>query len=696
MMPSPDPITLQRVLQSAARRLGQRALLEGATIGLGFATLATLLGWPTPPADLRHVAFGIALALLGAALRYSRTALTPAAAARALEARAPECRNLLITATELHASPSAGYVETLVLERASALAGTLSVSVLIPLGRSLRGAGLALLLWGAAVAWRHDTVRAVITPAGASSGAPDVMSLEVEVLPPAYSGRAAEKVTDPARITMLQGSRLRFRGRANADRVSIETLEGTATLPVTSGNAFTGEVTVAGDGFVALTPIAAGGAAGARRLIGVTVLPDESPRVRITVPGRDLGVPDGNRSIAVTIDARDDIGLATLTMRAVTVSGSGERFTFREQEIPITVQRQDARQWSAKATLALAPLGLEPGDMVVYRAIATDARPGSVPVESDAWIVEVLSPGSVAAEGFAIDPEQDRYALSQQMVILKTERLLAKRNALSAEAFADSAVELAAEQRRVRAEFVFMMGGEVEDEHGHEGDPNELNEVAEAEAEDELLAGRLQNAGRLALLRGIRFMSLADRLLNSASVPEALRAERQALVEIEKAFARSRIILRALTQREQLDMTRRLTGARDSATGSTRQGDALTRDPQASAMRRLLAELAALQADSGVGAARAARATALAEASLRIDPSSAVLQEVSRLLQGTATAYGAGGDDRSAALLDSASLTLSRVMTRTGPIAPGRRLEWDGVRLRGAATDAIRQRGGQP
>jgi len=101
---------------------------------------------------------------------------------------------------------------------------------------------------------------------------------------------------------------------------------------------------------------------------------------------------------------------------------------------------------------------------VVYRGLALDRRPGAAPVESDAFIVEIVSAGDAMAEGFSIDERQDKYALSQQMVIIKTERLIAKLPTLSKDALVEQALGIAAEQRSVRAEIVFMMGGEFEDE----------------------------------------------------------------------------------------------------------------------------------------------------------------------------------------------------------------------------------------
>ncbi|MEO5569220.1 MAG: hypothetical protein ABIR92_12050, partial [Gemmatimonadaceae bacterium] len=175
------------------------------------------------------------------------------------------------------------------------------------------------------------------------------------------------------------------------------------------------------DGFIALRSDSA-----TRRLIGLTVTPDQAPRVRVTAPGKDMFLADAKRRIPVAIEARDDISVASLKLRYTRVSGSGERFTFTEGELPIAINRPSNKEWRAQGTIDLGALQLQQGDMLVYRGAATDGRPGSVISESDAFIMEITSPGSIAAEGFSADDEMDKYALSQQMVILKTERLLAR------------------------------------------------------------------------------------------------------------------------------------------------------------------------------------------------------------------------------------------------------------------------------
>src|SRR5687768_9947287 len=128
----------------------------------------------------------------------------------------------------------------------------------------------------------------------------------------------------------------------------------------------------------------------------------------------------------------------------------------------------------------------------------------------------------------------------------------------------------AAEQRRVRAEFVFMMGGELAEEVTGATGISELNEEEEAEAGDDILAGRLANRGRVSLVRAIRSMSEADAKLGVIDVAGALAAELVALEHLQNAFSRTRYILRTLTLRERLDLTRRLTGTLTDATRDVR------------------------------------------------------------------------------------------------------------------------------
>jgi hypothetical protein len=167
------------------------------------------------------------------------------------------------------------------------------------------------------------------------------------------------------------------------------------------------------------------------------------------------------------------------------------------------------------------------------------------------------------------------------------------------------------EQRMVRAEVVFLGGGEVEDE------------VEEAAKSDELSEGRLQNTGRAEMLRAINAMSRAEAHLSDGRAVEALAFERQALASLERALDRRRYFLRTLPDRSRIDMARRLTGERKDARAWMRDVQDAFQDeaPAPRATRRAISEVAAAAVNpADANAVLAARVAS-------VDPSSKELQD---------------------------------------------------------------------
>jgi hypothetical protein len=376
-------------------------------------------------------------------------------------------------------------------------------------------------------------------------------------------------------------------------------------------------------------------------MMPIVVTPDALPAVRLTAPGRDLTYAGGNPRIAFDARATDDFGLRSLTLRYTKVSGSGENFEFHEGEIPLAVKRANARDWDGSASRSLAELNLKEGDMLVYRAVAADARPGDGSATSDAFFIEISKLGVAAGDAFTLPQEESKYALSQQMLIVKTERLNQRRAALPAADFAEQALNLAVEQRMIRAEFVFMLGGEVNDEE------------VEAEQSVELQAGRLQNRGQRDLRAATIAMSQAEKLLTGASTAEALVAERAAVTALQRAFSRDRYILRALATRSQLDPARRLTGSLGEANGWRRVAPDTPANRRTALLQDLLKGIAELtvrprpdttetlkpdatEAASGIpGVSGFSRthALVLAEEAIRLDPASASMRQAATALQ---------------------------------------------------------------
>jgi hypothetical protein len=348
-------------------------------------------------------------------------------------------------------------------------------------------------------------------------------------------------------------------------------------------------------------------------------------------------------------------------------------------------------------------LELSPGDLFVYYAVATDARPDAAAgrAVSDSFVIEIGKPGTAIAGGFAIPPDEDRFAISLNALIQKTEKLHARRATTPASEFTDAALALAVEQRMVRTEFIFTMGF-----HGHVQD-----EEVEAEHSHEIQEGRMENRGQAEMLQATRLMTLAERHLTATDTGEALKSQRGALAAVQRALSRHRYFLRTLPTTGEIDLTRRLTG--DLTTASSARWPATDRptDERPARARVALADLAQLsraleylagdrpwRATDAVVKNRAsltALATTSATRVLSLDPASVSLQKASTALTQAAGHITAGRTRDALTLVRNAA---DAVLPLAQPPARASRSDAPSVpaepALRGAVVDALRQRGG--
>jgi hypothetical protein len=685
----PDEKAVDSFLDRVRRRLILLFALEGAAAGCLVGAVAAIAGSGPLVVTTAVIAGALLRVSSGESWRWGWWR-SRATIARLAERRTPLGRNLIVTAAEMTGDVKP-YVREVINTRAGNLAAQLDPAVLFPARRT----AIALVVAAGTLASSLLRPSPPITTSSRSpavAGAPVIRSVRVTIVPPAYSSLPIVNASNPASIEALASSRIDLRIDAAASGIRVETLSGVHDVsPGDTG--FLASVVAESDGFIAVEPRDAAGATGQRWLIGLSVTPDRAPRVTLSSPGRDLFFSTVPGSIPVVVNANDDLALASLRLRYTAVSGSGERFTFVERDVPIGVNAATPREWTGRGTWRLDELGLAPGDLVVYRAVATDRRPGAPPVESESYVVEVVTPGAIAAEGFAADDQRDRYAVSQQMVILKTERLIASRSRLPADSIAETSRLLAAEQRQVRAEFVFMMGGELEDMAGDAAGTLELNEVAEAEAEGDLLAGRLQNQGRVDMMRAIRAMSRASAALTDTNLDQALRDERAALDNLMRAFARSRFILRALTQRERIDLERRLSGSLTLTAGISGPAVEPMVDARTVALRRLLADIAAMSSGDSADV-RDARASQAALALLRADPASDTLRRLAARVQALSRERRSMSAIAVRTRVDSLFRQVALMVARAVPAMPDSRPALDLAVFEGMLRDAL-ERGGR-
>ena len=616
---------VMRFLDRIERRIRLIDLVRSAAIGVLTAATAVLasrlLGVASGPALLAGAASGLIVAVVGAWLRGARR--DASAAAVVVERALPESRNVVFTARELILTPAgtAPWVRRRVVDGAARILSPADPATIVPIGRDLLWLGAAALVATVAMAiapagWAR-LVTALNAPASArnTSAASTAIRVAVTVAPPAYTGLAERHLKDPTAIDIVSGSRITV---ALEGDTSWSIRFGSRVLLAPSAPERRSDIVPAESGYFA---IERGGGSEAR-LIPVTVTPDRAPTVRIETPGRDLLLPAAQGRVPLSVVAGDDFGLASLSLAYTKVSGSGEQFEFTEGTLPLTIARASGRSWRATGTFDLPGLKLEPGDSVVYRAIAQDARPGGLgSSSSDTFFVEIAGPGQVALPGFELPPDRERYALSQQMILLKLQRLRAREATLSREALTQEVDGLSAEQRSVRANFIFLMGGSVEDEEEEAAQSNEIQE------------GRLENSARHEISTAIRFMSEVETALGAVNTGAALPPAKSAVEALQRAFGRNRYFLKTLAERSRIDPSRRLTGDLKQASDWRRLVTPATDDPRTREARLLLSRVLDLTRANGPPPGAVAPAVGrLAEQALAIDPSSADWQKISASL----------------------------------------------------------------
>jgi hypothetical protein len=185
-------------------------------------------------------------------------------------------------------------------------------------------------------------------------------------------------------------------------------------------------------------------------------------------------------------------------------------------------------------------------------------------------------------------------------------------------------------------------------------------------------------------------MSRAATSLTTADLPTALPHERAALTQLERAFSHARIILRALTEHERLDLSRRLTGSLAAASSDTRPRAEAEPERRVIELRRALADVAAVAGGSSFDPAGI---SALAERVLRIESSSREIQQIADRLSQAATELSRGNASGARRSLDESARSIAttlRAKLLDAPTAVNEELNT----LSGALTDALRRSSG--
>lgn len=488
------------------------AALAAAALVLA-ALLVLDLVLPLPAAArrvLRPFPLLAALVPLLLALRRLHPAPSNRRVALLVEERYPELEMLLSTALE---APGEGVVSRAFQARAEARLDSVDLSRFAPLRLQGRTAVLvagvlstalvcALAPGGAPGIWARwarlesaaprQAVAAAgsIAPGGSAASvvadpAFGVLSLTVE--PPAYTARPAWGWSGEEVVAALPGSRVRIQGAlpTGVERVAARVVGG-AELPVRAegegGGWAAGWTLAPGERGLSLEAVA-GGDTVARRVIPIALHTDQPPVVELLEPEQDVVAATASGELRIRALARDDYGVAELHLTWIRSRGSGESFSFEEGEWSWTRLGGEGGRREGEYRLDLAGAGLEPGDVLHVRAIARDHNTVTGPGEgvSRTRVIRIARPEEMAEAttlvGFPIDPEREP-VLSQRMIILLTERLLATAPKLGRDSLVVEAARIADEQARLRKQVGDQAlapttggGDDHAGDHDHDADP---------------------------------------------------------------------------------------------------------------------------------------------------------------------------------------------------------------------------------
>ncbi len=633
---------LQLMAKLDALRTSLRMLAVGAVSVWTMASLAVVLALGVVArlvtgAPSRTVVWLVAtaVALLVAAWRLRVLAtVTRVDAALWAEQHAPDLRYSLVTLAE---QPRASDVDPVQSRLAAYTELTMWQA---PVARALTGERLLMLrrvvlvlaaVGLAAYPWPSQSAAATIarvSPSASSDSAPvpaGRVLARASLLSPTYTSQPERPLAFGETVSALAGSVIRVDADDDANAATLLVQEASdsgagapravTTVPRSAG--WRGVVRVGS------TPLALRlrDPAGERWLM-VTPVADSAPVATLVLPAADTVVLDTSAVLQVRGTVHDDVGLRDSRLEYIVSSGGGEQFTFKSG---VLQSRRGAlgRDLQVQATLDLGALGLKPGDLMHVRIAAHDGNTLTGPSLGTSETRTIRIPrvderDSVAVEQLPPTPV-DKSVLSQRMLLLLTQRLVARTPRIDRATMLRESQRIGTDQAKLRkqvADIVFArLGDSPSGEHAHfagDGHDHSASELATTATPEAVLKAADQATGGVSgmldshgdetpvvavnrpLLEAYNAMWDATRALQGGVPRDALDPMRRALAAIQRARAAERIYLRGTPPAAIVDLEKiRLIGT-DSAKFEARRALSALPAPERRLAERTLHGLALL------------------------------------------------------------------------------------------------------
>jgi hypothetical protein len=541
-----------------AAGLGVLAILSFASLAIH--SLAENTGWHAVAAVLVGAASFVAV------LWTERRLVSLNRVALWVEERVPDLHYALVTAIETPDSEFSKGMEREIERQdiGGATSAALRKRLLPALGAAI-AAGLLLYISPSA-AFGGGSLFSRLGSTRSSAAVPPgsrLSKIDVQVTPPAYTGARTITLDDPSSVPAVVGSRIVIRGEGSSSGITASLNNGSVT------------VGSSGDGWRASLTMPAKPAAltlrdrSFDRIIVLDPKADNPPRIVLSSPVRDTTLRAPQLVLHLDASANDDIGLSGGYFEYLISTGSGEVFSARTITTPV-VRFNGATRGNLSATLDLASLKLNQGDVVSIRAIAQDVNTLSGPglATSDTRTFRIARADeydSVAVDAAAPLPV-DTAAMSQRMLIMMTEKLVKEQKKITRAELVKRSGQIGDLEDKIRKrvhEILYEIeGGGEEAEAGAAPDPTA---TLEGEESDNIRA--VQNPD---LFEAYQQLWAAVRSLQIAEPEPALPPMRLALKALDRARLANRLYLRGIPPKVIVDLARvRMTG-KEKGTANTR------------------------------------------------------------------------------------------------------------------------------
>lgn len=199
----------------------------------------------------------------------------------------------------------------------------------------------------------------------------------------------------------------------------------------------------------------------------IEVIKDQPPTIRLTNLNQFTQVPyNSSQPIEANPVITDDYGLTDAYIIATVSKGSGESVKFREEKIRFSTPQQiSGKQISAKRTLDLKKLGLEPGDELYFYVEAVDNKvPSANRTRTETYFISIPDTAQdvMAADGGLGVDLMPEYFRSQRQIIIDTEKLIREKKITDRKEFNSKSNELGYDQKVLRLRYGQFMGEEAE------------------------------------------------------------------------------------------------------------------------------------------------------------------------------------------------------------------------------------------